>query len=66
MIFKRKTSFKLDLAACHEVTTSLVMSWWWWMWAATKDILENVDEKHKVEKLGEDESVAKLEKPIYM
>ena len=28
---KRKTSSKVDLAACSEVTTSLVMPWWWWM-----------------------------------
>ena len=36
--------------------------------AVTKDIFENVDEKHKVEKLGEDDEDfnAKPEKPIYM
>ena len=53
MIFnKGRHLFKLDLAACSEVTTSLVMPWWWWMRAVTKDIFENVDEKHEVEELG--------------
>jgi len=35
------------------------------MRAVTKDIFENVDEKHEVEELGEDFN-AKLEMPIKM
>ena len=55
MIFnKGRHLFKLDLAACSEVTTSLVMPWWWWMRAVTKDIFEEEVEKHEVVELGED------------
>ena len=49
------------VTASYEVTVVTVDG------TVTRDIFENVDEMQEVEvELDEDESVAKLEKPIYM